>query len=232
MRSMNRAAMAQEEARVASPLRSLHVRPVPIVIARKLIEREHYLRSLPGGTKLAFGVFRGNRLLGALTLGVGPANVHRLVEGASLNDCLTLTRLWLADELPRNSESRVIGITLRALKGHTALKFVITYADPAQGHLGIIYQASNWLYTGLSEATPLYDIGDGKARHSRSFSHIFGTHSIRHFAAHGVAVNIVPQGRKFRYFYFIDPAWRTRLRVPALPYPKKPATEAEKGATP
>ncbi len=143
-------------------LQSLIVRPIPLAMAKELLVREHYLHSFPGGTHLALGVFRDRRLMGALTLGAGPANAHAMVKGAKLQDCLTLTRLWLSDELPRNSESRVLGYTLQNLKRHTQLKFLITYADPAQGHLGYIYQSTNWLYTGLSQATPLYDIGDGR----------------------------------------------------------------------
>jgi hypothetical protein len=161
---------------------------VPFVVARKLLEREHYLHSFPGGTKLAFGAFVVTRLLGALTLGAGPANAYSLVDGATPDDCLTLTRLWLSDELPKNSESRFIGVVLRSLKRHTKLKFLVSYADPAQGHLGTIYQATGWLYTGVSEAMPLYNIGDGKARHSRSLSHAYGTHSVEHFSRHGVQV--------------------------------------------
>ena len=207
-------------------LQHFQVRPIPILMARRLLEGEHYLHSLPGGTHLAFGVFLGNKLLGALTLGVGPLNAYSLVEGATPDDCLTLTRLWLSDELPKNSESRFIGIVIRALKRHSRLKFLVSYADPTKGHLGTIYQATGWLYTGLSEAMPKYDLGDGKAYHSRSLSHAYGTHSIEHFAQHGVTVKLVPQQAKHRYVYFLDPTWRERLLVPVLSYPKKEACHA------
>ena len=122
--------------------------------------------------------------------------------------------------MPKNSESKVIGTVLRSLKKNTNLKFLLSYADPAQGHVGGIYQATNWLYTGASDAMPLYDIGDGKPRHSRSLAHSFGTHSLRHFAAHGVNVKLVTQSAKHRYIYFLDPDWRQRLKPQVLPYPK------------
>jgi hypothetical protein len=64
-------------------LHSLQVLPISILMARRLLEREHYLHSLPGGTKLAFGVLVDGSLLGALTLGAGPANAYSLVEGAT-----------------------------------------------------------------------------------------------------------------------------------------------------
>ena len=205
----------------SAALHSLQVRPVPFAAAKALVERYHYLHSLPGGTKLALGVFLDSRLLGAVTFGAGPVNAHCLVKGATADDCLTLTRLWLSDELLANAESRVIGVALRAIRKHTNVKFLLSYADPAQGHVGTIYQATGWLYTGLSEAMPLYDLGDGVPRHSRSVSHAFGSHSTRHFAANGVKVKLVSQAAKYRYIYFLNRSLRSKLNVPVLPYPKK-----------
>ena len=202
-------------------LRDLRVLPVPTLVARAVLERHHYLHSLPGGTQLAFGVFAGGRLLGALALGVGPFHGCSLVEGATLADCLTLSRLWLADELPRNSESMVLASVQRELRRHTSIRFLLSYADPSQGHVGTIYQAANWVYTGLSEPTPLYDLGDGIRRHNRSLAHALGTRSVSHLRSHGVAVSLVPQSGKHRYITFLDRSWRGRLRVPVLPYPKK-----------
>ena len=77
---------------------------------------------------------------------------------------------------------------IRSLTRHTTVKFLLAYADPSQGHLGVIYQATNWLYTGLSDAMPLYDLGDGHLRHSRSLGHTYGTHSMQHFKESGVPV--------------------------------------------
>jgi len=229
---MTPAAMVQQEARVisqsrdggsnpTSPLHRIQVSPIPAQVARTILEKHHYLHSWPGGTKLAFGVFLGQELLGVLTFGAGPTLAYHMVTGAVPDDCMTLTRLWLSDQLPGNSESRVIGVVLRNFKKHTSLKFLISYADPSQGHRGTIYQATGWMYTGLSSAMPLYNLGDGKARHCRSLSHAYGTHSVKHFANHGVDVKLVPQSSKHRYVYFLDPSCRLRLNTPILPYPKK-----------
>jgi hypothetical protein len=198
------------------------VKPVPFVVAKRLIERHHYLHSFPGGTKLAFGIFVANRLQGAISLGAGPANAYSLVYQAQPDDCLVLTRLWLSDDLPCNSESKVIAIVIRALKQNTHIKFMVSYADPSQGHVGTIYQATNWLYTGLSESMPLYNLGDGITRQSRSLAHGFGTHSVKYLVNSGINVTLVPQSSKHRYIYFLDPSWRTRLKPDVLPYPESP----------
>ncbi len=205
----------------STALQSIRIQPIPFIAAKKLIEKHHYLHSIPGGTKLTFGALTNGKLLGAITFGVGPHNAYRLIEGAFQSDCLTLTRFWLSDKLPTNSESRVIAICLRALKKNTMVRFVVSYADPTLGHVGTIYQASGWTYTGLSGAMPMFDLGDGKVRHSRSLSHSYGTHSLKHLESYGLTVRIVPQMRKHRYIYFLDPSYRKRLATKILPYPKK-----------
>jgi len=202
-------------------MKGLNIAPISQIDAKEILISNHYLHSFPGGTRLSFGVYLDTRLMGALTFGVGPYLGYKLVKDASPNDVVTLTRLWLSDDLPKNSESRVLGIVLRSLRKDTSLKFVLAYSDPAAGHVGMIYQATNWLYTGPSSATPLYDIGDGIMHHSRSLAHQLGSHSIRYLTSQGIKVKTVPQMAKHRYIYFLDDSWRTRLLVPVLPYPKK-----------
>jgi hypothetical protein len=213
----------------STALQSLKVQPIPFGVAKMVLKKQHYLHSLPGGTQLTLGVFLNQHLMGAIALGAGPAQGYSLVQGATTADCLTLTRLWLSDDLPANAESRVIGICLKALKRFTHLKCLVSYADPQQEHVGTIYQATNWLYTGLSDPTPLYDLGDGHPIHSRTLSYTHGTHSIKYFKEKGVNVRMVSQSAKHRYIYFLDPTWQSRLRVPILPYPKKENRHASSG---
>lgn len=201
--------------------RDLRVIPLPHRVAKQVVEKNHYLHSMPGGTELCFGVLADSRLKGVLTLGAGPANAYRLVDSARREDCLVLSRYWLSDDLPKNSASRILGMTMRVLKRSTDVKFVVTYADPVHGHAGIIYQASNWIYTGFSEAVPMFDLGDGVARHSRSVSYSLGTHNTTFLAARGIRMKKVPQQPKHRYVYFLDRSWRSRLSKPELPYPKQ-----------
>ena len=201
-------------------LQSIQVRPVSFKIAKEIIVRNHYLHTMPGGTKLAFGIFSGKHLMGAATLGVGPFNAHRLVSGATHGDCICLTRLWLDDGLPKNSESRVLAVILRSLGRDTSVKFVVTYADPSAGHLGTIYQAGGWLYTGVSEPSVLYDLGDGVGRHSRTFGHSLGTRSLRYLRRHGTRVSPLERPGKHHYLYCLDKAWSDKLNVPVRPYPK------------
>ncbi|AHB14134.1 hypothetical protein [Dehalococcoides mccartyi] len=205
----------------SAALHNLLVCPIPRKAAARILEREHYLHSFPAGTMLCFGVMLDNRLTGAITLGAGPALAYRLVDGAEPQDCLTLTRFWLSDDLPKNAESRVLGVIFRYLKRHTDLKFLISYSDPSAGHLGIIYQATGWLYTGLSSAMPLYDLGDGRLRHGRSLNNFLGSRDQGYLKKQGIKLNAIKQSAKHRYLYFLDPKWRGYLKSAVLPYPIK-----------
>lgn len=214
---------ALRDARTLRP-RDILVRPVPHSVARAICERHHYLHSYPGGGVLDFGVFAGSALLGVLVLGVGPSNIHRLFRDARRGEVLCLARLWLDDRLGRNSESRVLGIVLRALRrSQSRIKALVAYGDPGAGHSGVIYRAAGFAYVGLSQGTPLYRLEGSIPHHSRSFSAVFGTRSQSHFAANGLRLERVPQTPKVTYIAFVDPAWRNRLLVPVQPYPHEEA---------
>lgn len=204
-----------------SALQNIRIELIPHRVARAVF-RHHYLGTLPGATGICFGLFLHSQLEGAVALGAGPLNGHRVVEAASTDDYLCLTRLWLSDRLPRNSESRVLGVVARLLRKNTRVKFLIAYADPAQGHRGVVYQAAGWTYLGRSSAMSLYSINGGRPEHSRSLSHRIGSHSVTYLRSRGLQVELVYQQPKHRYALILDRAWKDRLTVPSQPYPKEP----------
>jgi hypothetical protein len=86
-----------------------------------------------------------------------------------------LARLYLVDELPKNAESRVLGIVTREMRRRHHVRALLSYADPAVGHSGTIYKAAGWTYLGRGEATRYLDFGDGELHHPRSVSTVYGT---------------------------------------------------------
>lgn len=200
--------------------KTLTVRPVPPVVVRPLIEHEHYLRSMPAAARRCFGVSLGDELVGAVVFTSGARHGHRLLAAASPQDVATLARLWLSDALPRNSESRVLGIVLRDLQRTTSWKLLLSYADPAAGHVGTIYQATGWLYLGETAGETYVRLDDGRLHHPRSVYERFGSNRVGHLRATGVAATREPVGGKHRYAYVLDPSWGWRLRGLARPYPR------------
>lgn len=62
----------------------------------------------------------------------------------------------------KNAASFLIGNSLKQLEKPSA---VVSYADTEQGHAGIVYQSTNWLYTGATKSHDHLYIIDGKRTH-------------------------------------------------------------------
>lgn len=202
--------------------KALVVRPVPPVVVRPLIEGCHYLHSMPAAPRRCFGIYLDEHLVGAVVFTTGARQGHRLLAAAHPQDVATLARMWLRDDLPRNSESRVLGIVLRHLRRTTEWKLVLSYADPAVGHVGTIYQASGWHYLGMTAGETYVRLADGKLHHPRSVYERFGSNRIGHLRATGIAAQREPVAGKHRYAYVLDPSWGWRLRGLAEPFPMRP----------
>lgn len=114
-------------------------------IAGNLVEKYHYLHRKPQ-IKISYGLFKGNVLVGVITF--AKPHSHTLLEGVAgktyKNRILELNRLWIRDEEPRNTESWFISRCLKLIK----CSYVVSFADPSVNHVGYIYQATNWIYTG------------------------------------------------------------------------------------
>lgn len=125
-------------------------------LAREVAEREHYMHRKPV-VSLAFGLYDTGHLKGICVYGT-PASRH-LQVGAYPGDpgkVTELNRLWVADELPRNTESWFVARTLKELNQ----RMVVSYADTVQGHLGHVYRALNFHYAGwtdMERKTARYD---------------------------------------------------------------------------
>ena len=135
-----------------------------------MVEVCHYAHR-PAPCSVAVGLFDkldGPRLIGVITYG-GAANqtLRTGVCGPSeMNNVIELSRLWVEDGTPvyecvdRNGKARATSVESFFISRsfHFVDKeIIVAYADPGatnlafqskQPHLGIIYQATNWIYTG------------------------------------------------------------------------------------
>ncbi|MDQ3642775.1 MAG: DNA methyltransferase [Actinomycetota bacterium] len=202
--------------------KALQVQRVPPSVVRPLMADDHYLRSMPAAARRCYGVFLDGVLVGGVVFTSGARHGHRLLVGGRPQEVATLARLWLSDALPRNSESRVLGVVLRDLRRTTSWRLLLSYADPAAGHVGIIYQATGWRYLGQTPGESYVLLEDGRLHHPRSVSSRFGSNRIGHLRATGVAAARVFVGGKHRYGYLLDPAWQWRLRHPDQPGQPRP----------
>ena len=111
---------------------------------------KHYAKRIPN-IIYCFGLYNIHKTLqGVISFGSPPSNslVIGAFNGKYTDIFLELNRLCINDNLEKNVLSFFVS---QALKLIEKPKVVVSYADTSQGHNGYIYQATNWIYTGLTE---------------------------------------------------------------------------------
>ena len=200
-------------------LESYTIRQIDYKTAMEAIVREHYLHRRCPCTN-AFGLFLGEELKGVVIYGTPASSSLRIgIAGAgNTHNVAELTRLWVCDSVPRNGESFLIGRTV----GKAGKEIVVSYAEIQQGHIGIVYQAANWIYTGLSAKRTNWTI-EGMDKHCQTLADKYTAAEIRE--KYGDRFSLQERPRKHRYV-FINAKGRRRaellaaLKYKQQPYPK------------
>jgi len=133
------------------------------------------------------------------------------VDPENVNNVIELTRLWVDDSVPKNGESYLIGNTLK----HCGKEIVVSYADTEQNHLGIVYQATNWLYSGLSAKRTNWTI-EGVDKHCQTIADKYTAKEIREL--YGDRFSLQPRSRKHRYIYINADKRRKKELMAQLKY--------------
>jgi hypothetical protein len=123
------------------------VRVIQSKEAYYLLLNVHYAKRIPS-ISYAYGLFRDGRMVGVVTYGTPSSSPLRngIAGKENASKVLELNRLCLEDNI-QNEASILVG---RSLKLLPKPRIIVSYADTAQGHLGTVYQACNFTYTGLS----------------------------------------------------------------------------------
>lgn len=134
----------------------------------KMVYKNHYSKVLPKLTKLYLGSIE-LRAVVSLGWGVRPLHtIRKLFPSLTSKDYYEIGKLCLADESPKNSESKFISQIIKWLKiNKPEIKVLYTWADGMLGKPGYIYQASNFLYGGYIW-TDTYVTDKGEKIHPRT----------------------------------------------------------------
>jgi hypothetical protein len=110
-----------------------------------LLQKHYAKRMCP--ISYAFGLYDQEKLIGIVTYGVPASSmVRRGLCGEQWEEnVIELNRLCCNSE--KNLASILVGRSLQMLPKPM---IVVSYADTEQGHVGYVYQATNFIYTGLS----------------------------------------------------------------------------------
>ena len=219
-------------------VKDIQVKVIPSKIANPFIMKHHYSGKVVQNSKLHFGAFLDGKLHGVLSYGssLDKSKIIGLVKDTGWNEFLELNRMAFDDVLPRNSESYVIGRTLKMIKKQAPhIKWVISFADGCSCGDGTIYRATNFVLTMIKPNSDLCELPSGEKVHSmtlksqplvkrpelggRSFFDITG--GKYDFKAYVKAANAkILTGYQLRYIYFLDKSYRAKLTVPEIPFSK------------
>lgn len=175
---------------------------------RSFLRKWHYSDYVNIQEKHTFGLFREGVFLPELvgiciyTRPAGPSAAQKYYP-QDPDKCLELRRLCLVDDTPKNAESFFVSRTLKWLRKNTDWKFVVSYADPEQGHKGIIYRAANFKYEGIT-APGSSLLVDGKPFHIRTLTMLdrpYGVEINERYKAGDPGVQIIKTEPKHIYTY-------------------------------
>lgn len=199
------------------------VKPICRQDADRIVKACHYSGKVVQNSQLHFGIFLNGKCGGAMQFGpsLDKRKIQGLVTGTSWNGFIELNRMAFADWLPRNSESRAIGVALRMIrKAYPHIEWVVSFADGTQCGDGTIYRASGFFLTGITKNMAMWQTQDGQIHSKVTFSkggHILKTGKAGYATLREMGAKPL-SGFQLRYIYFLNPTAKSRLTVPILPF--------------
>jgi len=193
-------------------------------LGKPFVKQYHYSKGISIGAR-CYGLFFNGELVGVCAFNTPCSeNVRASVLGKEYKSHITeLHRLVLLDEVPKNAESFFISRALKLLKKDKPYYWaVLSFADGSCGHLGIIYQATNAIYSGMTKGRATFYLDqDGRLRHPRQN----GVNILLSMAKERGWVPVKREG-KHRYLFLLPDDKRhrrfleTNLKLKRLNYPK------------
>lgn len=201
------------------------VRQIERAECEEYILQIHYAKRWPS-ISYAYGLFENDVLVGVVSYGTPPsAPLKRGLAGDAYKmDVLELNRLCLRHNR-KNEASLLVGRSLKLLPRN---KIIVSFADTSQGHSGYVYQATNFIYCGLSAKRTDWKVKGKEHLHGQTIADEFRGVKNRAQAMrdkYGDDFYLQPRPRKHRYIYIVGSkgykkAVRVALKYKIEPYPK------------
>jgi hypothetical protein len=216
-----------------SILDNFYVEGIPSSETYEWLLKKHYAHRIPP-ISYAFGLFDISKTLqGICTYGV-PISPELKMSCSILyiDKFFELNRLCVNDGLPKNTLSYFLSQTFTLLPKPLV---IVSYADSSKNHHGYIYQATNWMYTGMSIEIEDYMVKGLEHLHGASIMDSVGrsddgkeyttTKVERLKEKYGDRLYKMQRPRKYRYFMFLGNKkdikdMKRNLKYSILPYPK------------
>lgn len=202
-------------------MESLKVIQVDTHLCYPLIYDVHYAHRKPS-ISYAYGLYSGDELIGCCTFGT-PAS-STLLKGVCGEDYASIVKELNRLVLKYNKKNYASFLVAQALKQLPTPTIVVSYADTSQNHVGTVYQATNFLYTGLSAKFKDPKVRGLEHQHHATYAH--GMTNAQLKEKFGADLYFAERPRKHRYVLFLGSKvekkrMRKALRYPLYPYPRK-----------
>jgi hypothetical protein len=200
------------------------VRSIEPFQCKEWILKKHYAKRIPP-IEHSFGLYdKENVLMGVITYGTPVSSNLREIFNNDFK-VIELNRLCINEESDKNCLSFLVSSSLKLLPKPLV---IISYADTAQNHHGYIYQATNFIYTGLSAKRTDWKIRGLEHLHGASVADMSrGKENRADWMREkfGDDFYLADRSRKHRYFYFVGNkkaimAMKILLPYEVQPYPK------------
>jgi hypothetical protein len=199
---------------------SIRLAPATYAAAKYAVENWHYSQRMPAGKLVRIGVWEDGAYIGVVIFGRGGSSNLGKQHGLPQTEICELVRIALTDHVA--PVTQIVAEALRFLKRTSpGIRLVVSYADPAQGHVGKIYQAGGWIFTGVTAPMPMYRDKRGRLVHNRvvspsGYRRQFG--QMKPVMRIDEAVRVDTPG-KFRYLMPLDKGMRRQMLKRQRPYP-------------
>ena len=217
-------------------VKEIIIKVIPASIANPFVKKHHYSGKVVANSNLHFGAFLDGKLHGVLSYGssMDKRKTMQLIEGTGWNEFLELNRMAFDDYLPRNAESFCIARTIKMIKKQAPqIKWIISFADGCSCGDGTIYRASNFVLTGIKENKTIILMPNGDKIADLNLNLQLKSVKDKYDKMCGLDPLVMHRasdyvrggaqklsGYQLRYVYFIDPAYKSKLTVPILPFSK------------
>jgi hypothetical protein len=195
--------------------KEIEIKVITAASGNALCKKLHYSGKVVPNSQLHLGVFWKGQCHGVMQFGppINKKATINLVKDTPWNGFIKLNRMAFDEFLPKNSESRALGVAHRLIKKtYPQIKWIISFADATQCGDGTIYRAAGYLLTGIKKNVGLRknpetgEVLQTIAAHHRMIAKEFRTNW-----------DALP-GFQIRYVYFLDKEWQKNLTVPILDY--------------
>lgn len=184
---------------------------IPYEDTKDYILNIHYAKRMPSIT-YAFGLYEKGLLVGVVCYGsLASQSLCKGIAGQEhRSDVLELNRLVLKNN-KKNEASILVSASFKLLPKP---KIIVSYADSEQNHLGTVYQATNFLYTGLSDKRNEWRIKNCNL-HSKT---VCEKYTLDERKSNPDKFIQIERPRKHRYLYFLGNKTQKKIYKKDLKY--------------